>query len=190
MSLQWRLGRTVMQIPVFSLSSWLEKCFILLFFYIFGCILLYSSPCVCTCEVLGDHIGFCVCCGDQRFLGQCPYYLSGLASLIKNRCSQDCTLPIWIKWKAGVSFCGISLSLSILLCWRAFQNIGKDLDLWLTSGPTSCHGLHKLCSFEIGDFDLVLLASYLPHNFNLISCLTFSELRVHLSTLYYCCMIK
>lgn len=87
-------------------------------------------------------------------------------------------------------FWGISPSLSILLCWRTFQNIGKELDLWLANGPTSCRSPHKLCSLEIGDFDVVLLGSYLPCNFNLISCLTFSKLWVHWCILYYFSMIK
>lgn len=70
------------------------------------------------------------------------------------------------------------------LCWRALQDIGKDLSLWLTSGPTSCHGPHRFCSFEIGDFDVVLLESYLPCNFSLISFRPWSEWWVHLSVLY------
>lgn len=98
----------------------LSFCFVLLFSCMSGCLLLYSSPCVSTCEVLGDYIGFSfVCCSDQRFLGQRPHYLSGLVSVIKNRCGQALTLPttsVCVKWKAGLCLLwGLALPLNSLV---------------------------------------------------------------------------
>jgi hypothetical protein len=54
----------------------------------------HVSPLVRYREIIYLYVCVWVCvCGDQRFLGQCPHYLSGLTSMIKNRCSWAFALP-------------------------------------------------------------------------------------------------
>lgn len=166
----------------------LKICVLYCFFYTFGYFLLYSSPCVSTCEVLGNYKRFFLFVavvkdswGSALIICQARHLW--LRTGAANSLLDLSVLPASNE-KQDYVFWGILPSLSILLCWRTFQNIGKGLDLWLTNGPTSCCGPRWLCSFEGGDFDVVLLESYPSCNFNVISCLTFSELWVHWSIFY------
>lgn len=120
----------------------LKICVLYCFFYTFGYFLLYSSPCVSTCEVLGNYMSFFfVCSSGERFLGQCPHYLSGQASMIKNRCSQLLAWPVssaCIKWKAGLSFLG---DLALLLNSLMLENFPK---YWQGSGFVADQWSHIL----------------------------------------------
>lgn len=163
--------------------------------HLLGCFLLCSSPCVSTCKVAGNYIRFCFFFPSQwsKILGAALIICQARHLWLRTGAANPLLdLPALLASNENQEsvFWGIFPSLPMLSCYTTCQHIGKDLSLWLTSGPTSCLCPHKLCSSEIGGFDVVSPESYRSCNFNLISCLTVSELWVHHSILYYFSMIK
>lgn len=174
----------------------LKSCVLYGFFpHILGYFMLCSSPCVSTCKVVGNYMCFFFFFGrsDQRFLGAALIICQARHLWLRTGAANPLfDLPVLLASNENQEavFWGVLPSLPILSGYRTCQHIGKDLSLWLTSGPTSCLCPHKLCSSETADFDVGPLESYLSRNFNLISCLTGSELWVHWSILYHFSMIK
>ena len=165
--------------------------------HILGCFLLCSSPCVSTCKVVGNYIKlfffFFFWSQWSKILGAALIICQARHLWLRTGAANPLLdLPALLASNENQEsvFWGIFPSLPILSCYRTCQHISKDMSLWLTSGPTSCLCPHKLCSSDKGDFDVVPLESYHSCNFNLISCLTVSELWGHWCILYYFSMIK